>query len=86
MSVKSKIALGLIGAVAGSVAAKALNGGWKRVTGEEPPDPNNPDVPVVQALIWVALSGLIMAGAQVLVNRLGVRRWQSKVKPVTVKL
>jgi len=86
MSVKNKIALGILGAVAGSLAARVLTGGWKRVTGQEPPDPNDPEVPVIQALAWVAASGLIMAGAQVLVNRLGVRRWQSKPKPVSVRV
>jgi len=86
MSVKSKIILGVLGAAAGSLAARGLTGAWMRVTGDEPPDPNDPEVPVIQALAWVAASGLIMAGAQVLVNRLGVRRWQSKPKPVTVRV
>jgi len=86
MSVKSKIVLSVLGAVAASLAARVLNGGWQRVTGEEPPDPNDPEVPVIQALAWVAASGLIMAGAQVLVNRLGIRRWQSKPKPVAVRV
>ncbi|MCL2782561.1 MAG: DUF4235 domain-containing protein [Propionibacteriaceae bacterium] len=84
MSLKNKIAFGVLGAVAGSVAVKALNGGWTRVTGQEPPDPNDPDVPVVQALAWVVASGLVLAGAQVLVNRFGIRRLQAKVKPVSV--
>ena len=86
MSLGSKIAMGALGAAAGSLAARALGGGWKKVTGKQPPNPNDPEVPVLQALAWVAASGLIMAGAQVLVNRFGVRRWQAKVKPVTVKL
>jgi len=86
MSMKSKIALGVLGVAAGSVAARALNGGWQQVTGNTPPDPNDPEVPVMQALAWVAISGLIMAGAQVLVNRFGMRRWQAKAKPVSVRL
>lgn len=86
MSIKSKVILGLMGAAAGSAAAKVLSGGWQHITGQEPPDPNDPDVPVVQALAWVAASGLILAGAQVLVNRFGIRHWQSKVKPVSVSV
>ena len=86
MSLGSKIAMGVLGAAAGTLAARLLGGGWQRVTGHQPPNPNDPEVPVVQALAWVAVSGLIMAGAQVLVNRFGVRRWQAKAKPVSIKV
>jgi len=86
MSLSTKIALGAMGAITGTVAVKLLNGGWQHVTGTEPPDPNDPDVPVAQALAWVAASGLILAGTQVLVNRFGARHWQSKAKPVAVKV
>jgi len=86
MSLRNKVAFSLMGTAAGMIAIKALNGGWQHVTGDTPPDPNDPDVPVVQALAWVVASGLVLAGAQVLVNRFGVRHWQSKAKPVTVRV
>jgi len=86
MSINSKIGMAVIGAAAGAIAVRVLHGGWQRITGQKPPDPNDPEVPVVQALIWAAASGLVLAGAQVLVNRFGVRRWHAKVKPVSVRL
>ena len=86
MGLKNKIAFGIVGAVAGSVAVRALNNGWTQVTGHEPPDPNDPEVPVVEALAWVVASGLVLAGAQVLVNRFGVKRLQAKVKPVALRV
>ena len=86
MSLRSKIAFGALGAVAGSAAVKVLNSSWTRVTGQEPPDPNDPEVPVVQAIGWVVASALVLAGAQVLVNRFGTRRLNAKVKPISLRV
>lgn len=86
MSLKNKIAFSIMGTAAGIAAVKALNGGWEHITGQQPPDPNDPDVPVLQAMAWVVASGLLLAGAQVLVNRFGARHWQVKAKPLTLRV
>ena len=86
MTFKDKIAFGALGVVAGATAVKLLRGTWVRLTGQEPPDPNDPAVPVGTALVWVAVSGALLAGTQMLVNRFGVKQWQAKAKPVVVRI
>jgi len=86
MSLRNKIAFALFGAVTGSVASKGLHGTWTRLTGQEPPDLADPEVPAHQALAWVLLSGLILAATQIFLNRIGAKRWQAKAKPVVVRI
>ncbi len=86
MSLTNKVAFGVFGAVGATMATKALHTGWARLTGEEPPDPNDPDVPVAVAVAWAIASGVVLAGAQILINRVGMARWQAKAKPVVVKI
>ena len=86
MSVKDKIAFGALSVVAGATAVKLLRGTWVRLTGQEPPDPNDPAVPAGTALVWAAVSGALLACGQILVNRFGAKQWQAKAKPVVVHI
>ena len=41
---------GAVGALTTVVAAKAVNAAWQLATGNEPPEPNDPNVPLRRAL------------------------------------
>jgi len=86
MSLTNKIAFALFGALTGAVTGKALHGTWTHLTGEEPPDLADPDVPAHRALAWVVLSGLMLAGTQIFLNRMGAKHWNAKAKPLVVRI
>ncbi|MCL2653118.1 MAG: DUF4235 domain-containing protein [Propionibacteriaceae bacterium] len=86
MSIGNKIAFAIVGAVTAAVADKVLNGTWTRLTGNKPPNLSDPDEPAARTLAWIGISGLVMAGTQIFLNRLGVSRWQAKAKPLVVQI
>ena len=63
---------GAAGAVAAGVAVRwALRQGWKIAFDEEPPDnPAAPEVTWRTALLWAALSGVLVESARVIGKRL----------------
>lgn len=85
-----KIYTTLIGTVTTIVAQKAITKGWEVVTGEEPPEPGDPDTPLVKALTWALAWGVGVGVVQLLTNRFAVRRFQANLgsdhKPNKVKL
>ena len=70
-----KIYAGAIGAVTTIVAQKLVTKLWEVSTGDTPPDPNDPETPLSQALIWAAASGLGVGMTQLMMNRLVQNRW-----------
>jgi len=42
---------------------------WIQVTGAEPPDPEDPEVPARQAITWFIASGIGVGLAQLIVSR-----------------
>lgn len=64
-------ALGLVTTIA---AHKAMDVAWKLATGEEPPEPGDPEVPPVTAFTWALASGLGIGAAQLAVNRFTARK------------
>jgi len=86
MSLGSKIAFAIVGAVTAAVANKALDSTWTRLTGSNPPDLADPEESAARTLAWVGISGLVLAGTQIFLNRLGANRWQAKAKPVVVQI
>lgn len=66
---------GILGALATFIAQKLITKAWEAATGEEPPDPNDPEAPFVQAVIWAAASGLGVGVTQLSMNRFIQRRW-----------
>ncbi|MCL2489449.1 MAG: DUF4235 domain-containing protein [Propionibacteriaceae bacterium] len=86
MSLGNKIAFAIVGAVTAAVADKVLSGTWTRLTGNKPPSLSDPEEPVARTLAWIGLSGLVMAGTQIFLNRLGENRWQAKPKPLVVEI
>lgn len=81
-----------IAALSGLLAGKAVDSAWSFVTGEEPPEPNDPDVPTGVAIARVTAIALGVGLSQVLVNRLAARRWRehtglsTPVRTVNIKL
>ena len=86
MNLKNKIAFAIIGSLAGTLSAKLLRSFWRRLTGENPPDPNDTEVPTAVALAWTVLAAVVLAGGKIFVNRLGADRFSAKAKPVVIDL
>jgi len=86
MNLRNKIAFAIFGAATGAVADRVLNGAWTKVTGEEPPDLADPEIPAQRALTWIVLSAVILATTQIFLNRVGANRWQAKAKPLVVHI
>lgn len=72
-----KIYAGAVGALTTLIAQKLVTKAWEKATGEVPPDPNDPDTPLTQAVIWAAASGLGVGMAQLTMNRFMHNRWLS---------
>ncbi|MFP5417202.1 MAG: DUF4235 domain-containing protein [Actinomycetes bacterium] len=66
-----------IGALAALVTKKAVDGAWAFVTGEEPPEPNDPSVPTAKAAAWVMSVAVGLGLSQVLTNRFAASRWKA---------
>ena len=64
-----------VGSATTMVTAKALESAWKLTTGDEPPLPTDPQVPLRRALIWTVASALGVGLAQVVVNRFAANQW-----------
>ncbi|PIE21514.1 MAG: hypothetical protein CSA64_01780 [Arachnia propionica] len=70
-----KLYAGILGAATTVVAQKLVTKAWEAAIGGEPPDPNDPDTPLVQALIWAISSSLGVGITQLAMNRFMQRRW-----------
>ncbi|MCT1459039.1 DUF4235 domain-containing protein [Aestuariimicrobium sp. p3-SID1156] len=88
MDLQEKVLYKVYAAVLGTtitvVTQKALTSAWKIATGEEPPEPGDPDVPAFQAFIWAISSGVGIGIAQLATTRYTARHWGalgSKPKP-----
>lgn len=72
-----KIYAGVLGAATTLLAQRVVTEMWETATGDTPPDPNDPDTPLAQALIWALCSGVGVGMAQLTMNRYMQRRWIS---------
>lgn len=61
--------------VGGLVSKQLVDGAWSFVTGEAPPDPNDPETPAAAALARVLAIAVGMGLTQVFLNRFAARRW-----------
>ena len=66
---------GAVGALTTVLAAKAVNAVWELATGDTPPEPNDPDVPLRRAITWAIASGVGIGLSQLLVNRFAADQW-----------
>ena len=76
-SIEYKIMAGALGAIATMVVQKLIRSSWKQITGQEPPDPNDPDASAVAAIAWVAASAVGVSVAQVVTRRFAAKRYRS---------
>ncbi len=71
--------------VAVAVTKKAVDLGWRWVTGNEPPtDPEDPDLTWKEAVTWALASGVGIAVARLLATRQAAqmwRRWTGELPP-----
>ncbi len=74
-----KVYAGVLGAVTTLVAQKLVQKVWEASTGDTPPDPNDPDTPLAQAMIWAVASGLGVGMTQLAMNRFMQRRWMANM-------
>lgn len=70
---------GLLGALTTLIAQQAMTRAWKLATGEEPPNPNDPDVPFSEAITWAVATGIGVGVTQLSMNRYMSRRWQTNM-------
>ena len=66
---------GAVGALTTVLAVKAVNAVWELATGDSPPEPNDPEVPLRRALTWAIASGVGIGLSQLLVNRFAAGQW-----------
>ncbi len=74
-SIEYKIMAGALGAIATMVVQKLIRSSWKQITGQEPPDPNDPEASTMAAVAWVAASAVGVAVVQVFTRRLAANRY-----------
>ena len=87
MQISEKLVWGLITAatstIATAAAVKAVTAAWVFATGDAPPEPNDPQVPLRQALTWALASGIGIGLIQLLANRFAAAQWSAATgKPV----
>ena len=75
-----KLSWKLMGVVTAAAAATATRKAAERVyetgLGEAPPEnPSSPDVPLRQAILWAALSGVVVGLVRLLVERTAAAAW-----------
>ena len=66
---------GALAALTAVVAHKVVDTLWTTVTGEEPPQPNDPAVPAGKAFAWVMANALGIGALGVAANRFAAQRW-----------
>lgn len=75
----------LIGTVTTIAATKVMGKVWEVVTGEEPPEPGDPDTPLHLAIVWSAASAIGVGTAQLVTNRGVLKRMRKALNDDTLK-
>ncbi|NLA28143.1 MAG: DUF4235 domain-containing protein [Propionibacterium sp.] len=74
--IEYKIVAGAMGALATFAVQKLIQKSWTRITGQEPPDPNDPEASTMAAVAWVAASAVGVSVVQVMIRRFAARRFE----------
>jgi len=85
MKLSEKIVVAALGVGTTYLAQRAISGFWTGLTGEEPPDPHDPDVPTVVAVTWALASGVGLGVTKLLVARHASRKYGAQPKPIRVE-
>lgn len=70
----SKVITALVGFVAAFGARKVLHFGWKRVTGKEPPELEDPQSALGEAIAWAVVTAIGVQLARMVAIRSASRR------------
>jgi Protein of unknown function (DUF4235) len=70
----SRILSAVAGFAASFVARKLIQFAWKKITGREPPEPDDPQVGLGEAIAWVAIAAVSVQLARMLATRATSRR------------
>ncbi|MDR2929849.1 MAG: DUF4235 domain-containing protein [Propionibacteriaceae bacterium] len=73
-AIVEKIYTTLLSAVVTFLVGFALKKVWKLTTGDEPPNPEDPEVPAREAVTWFLASGVGVGVAQLLFHRTLAKR------------
>jgi len=77
----SRIFVGVVGFAAAFVARKVIQFAWKKVTGKEPPEPEDPQVALGEAVVWAVLMSVSVQLARMLATRAASRRSIEPAEP-----
>lgn len=64
----------IIGTVTTFLAQLVVRKMWQVATGNEPPDPNDPDVPTREAVTWFVASSIGVGVAQLVAGRYSTKK------------
>lgn len=76
-----KIYVGVLGGVSALVAKQLVTISWKAITGDKPPNPTDPQTPVIEAVGWALASGVGVGVTQLLTQRMAARHWSNDIGP-----
>lgn len=65
-----------VATLAAIVTKKAATSAWTFVTGEEPPELNDPETSTGEAVAWAATLALGVGVTSVLIHRFAANRWE----------
>jgi Protein of unknown function (DUF4235) len=77
----SRVITALVGFVAAFGARKLLHFAWKRVTGKEPPQPEDPQSALGEAVVWATVTAVGVQLARMLATRAATRRTEVTAEP-----
>jgi len=73
-SLATRLGTAILSAAVTMAAGFVIKKAWTLTTGEEPPDPEDPRVPVRQAITWFIASGVGVGVAQLMLHRTVAKR------------
>lgn len=77
----SKIVTAVVGFAAAFAARKLIQFAWKKITGKEPPEPEDPQVALGEAIAWALLTSVSVQLARMLATRATSRRAVEAAEP-----
>jgi hypothetical protein len=77
----SRVFVGVVGFAAAFVARKVIQFAWKKTTGREPPELEDPEVALGEAVVWGVLTAVTVQLARMLATRAVSRRSIEPAEP-----
>lgn len=77
----SRILTAVVGFAAAFAARKLIQFAWKKITGKEPPEPEDPQVAFGEAVAWALLTSVSVQLARMVATRAASRRAVEPAEP-----